>query len=264
MKQLQSHKCEKSHFAFLLQGSHFFVFWIQQVWQIFVLQYMVYVMTQNMESRKNMVQVLPIVGPMWKAEWDPCCHCRPPAWVLPVGPFVHSRAAQLVTVTVVKASIGERRHCGDIERVVTWPLFVHWQGRIRTRVSRVSSHEDTSAAQFPFKFLLGEHRSRDHPIELTLATITRCQAQVRWFESSHLTLASLFSPSEGPLRGHTPLLQKEDRNGSQARPSDGRISEWTGPGLDPSACFGVSLFRQEIVGCKGRHGLVRERVLHLR
>ena len=41
----------------------------------------------------------------------------------------------------------------------------------------------------------------------------------------------------------------------------GRIGEWTG--LDPSACFGVSLFRHEIVGCKG-HGLVRERVLHLR
>ena len=45
------------------------------------------------------------------------------------------------------------------------------------------------------------------------------------------------------------------------RPADGRISEWRG--LDPSTCFGVSLFRHEIVGYKG-HGLVRERVLHLR
>ena len=45
------------------------------------------------------------------------------------------------------------------------------------------------------------------------------------------------------------------------RPAAGRIGEWTG--LDLSACFGVSLFRHEIVGYKG-HGLVRERVLHLR
>ena len=45
------------------------------------------------------------------------------------------------------------------------------------------------------------------------------------------------------------------------RPAAGRIGEWTG--LDPSACFGVSLFRHEIVGYKG-HGLVKERVLHLR
>ena len=39
------------------------------------------------------------------------------------------------------------------------------------------------------------------------------------------------------------------------------IVEWTG--LDPSACFGVSLFRHEIVVYKD-HGLVRKRVLHLR
>ena len=44
------------------------------------------------------------------------------------------------------------------------------------------------------------------------------------------------------------------------RPAAGRISEWTG--LDPSACFGVSLFRHEIGGYKGQ-GLVTviERVL---
>ena len=42
------------------------------------------------------------------------------------------------------------------------------------------------------------------------------------------------------------------------RPAAGRIGEWTC--LDPSACFGVALFRHEIVGYKG-HGLVRERVL---
>ena len=42
----------------------------------------------------------------------------------------------------------------------------------------------------------------------------------------------------------------------KVRPAAGRISEWTG--LDPSACFGVSLFRHEIVGYKGQ-GLVRER-----
>ena len=45
------------------------------------------------------------------------------------------------------------------------------------------------------------------------------------------------------------------------RPAAGRIGEWTG--LDPSACFRVSLFGHEIVGYKG-HGLVRKRVLHLR
>ena len=44
-------------------------------------------------------------------------------------------------------------------------------------------------------------------------------------------------------------------------PAAGLIGEWTG--LDLSACFGVSLFRYEIVGYKG-HGLVRDRVLHLR
>ena len=49
--------------------------------------------------------------------------------------------------------------------------------------------------------------------------------------------------------------------GVMVRPAAGRIGEWTG--LDPSACFGVSLFGHEIVGYKG-HGLVRERVLHLR
>lgn len=54
----------------------------------------------------------------------------------------------------------------------------------------------------------------------------------------------------------TPPLQ-----GVMVRPAAGRIGEWTG--LDPSACFGVSLFGHEIVGYKG-HGLVRERVLHLR
>ena len=45
------------------------------------------------------------------------------------------------------------------------------------------------------------------------------------------------------------------------RPAAGRIGEWAG--LDPSACFGVSVFGHEIVGYKG-HGLVRERVSHLR
>ena len=45
------------------------------------------------------------------------------------------------------------------------------------------------------------------------------------------------------------------------RPAAGRISEWTG--LDPSACFGVSFFRHEIVAYKG-HRLVAERRLHLR
>ena len=46
------------------------------------------------------------------------------------------------------------------------------------------------------------------------------------------------------------------------RPAAGRMGEWTGLGPSPS-CFGVSLFRHEIVGYKG-HGLVREGVLHLR
>ena len=47
------------------------------------------------------------------------------------------------------------------------------------------------------------------------------------------------------------------------RPAAGRIGEWTGLQVDPSACFGVSLFRHEIVGYKD-HGLVRKGVLHLR
>ena len=45
--------------------------------------------------------------------------------------------APVESILVAKVSIGERRCCWDIDRVVTWPLLA--QGRVRTRVSRVSS-----------------------------------------------------------------------------------------------------------------------------
>ena len=54
--------------------------------------------------------------------------------------------APVQSFLVAKVSIGERRCCGDIDRVVTSPLLA--QDRVRTRVSRVSSHDSSIKSLF--------------------------------------------------------------------------------------------------------------------
>ena len=130
------------------------------------------------------------------------------------------------------------------------------QGRVRTRVSLVSSR--------------GWH---------LWATMTAlAPSKLRWQKglgSCSPWPATWTSRREDPGSGRTQTVavtvQPEDwvqrhrrRAAVMVRPAAGRIGEWW-TGLDPSTCFGVSFqsMWHEIVGYKG-HGLVRERVLHLR
>ena len=94
MKQLHwacssrgAHKCEKCHLPFW-QGSHFFRFLEpESTGDSYVspnltnpsLHYMF-----HMESKYQMVQVLPVVALSWAAAWDPSRHCLSPVWPLQI------------------------------------------------------------------------------------------------------------------------------------------------------------------------------------
>ena len=73
-------------------------------------------------------------------------------------------------------------------------------------------------------------------------------------------LARPCGPLGAPQSHHAQAWLPFSETTVMVRPAAGLMCEWTG--LDPSACFGVSLFRHEIVGYEG-HCLVREGVLHL-